>query len=61
MPSNVIGHERRDEMIAVGNESAMPAGANRASSNSGRGSFGTNGSESPTSTEEAVLALAKVD
>jgi hypothetical protein len=45
MPSNVIGHERRDEIIERRNECAMPAGTDRASSNSDRNSLSTNRSE----------------
>jgi hypothetical protein len=62
MPSNVIGHELRDEIMLWShpgwwrNESAMPAGTNGASSNSGRNSFSTNGSESPISTEESGIS-----
>ena len=37
--------------------SAMPAGANGASSNSGRNSFSTNRSESPISTEEVTYLV----
>src|SRR5262245_54481976 len=58
MPSNVIGHELRDEMIAVVVlrlvalvTARCPAGTNGVSSNSGRNSFSTNRSELPISTE----------
>jgi hypothetical protein len=62
MPSNVIGHELRAEIIVdvsypgwYRNESAMPAGAHGASRNSGRNSSRRTDSESPISSGESAI------